>query len=135
MRTDAGLPRLIHALSPKGWLIVILASVALATGSGLVLLARVDGPQRHLPGQLFDAIELFWRDTVRLTFKDRAEGNAADSVFVAPKGILQKDATFIWVENPEGIESRRAEAIPVSAAPVRLLDSDWEPVFARPSAR
>lgn len=103
--------------------------MALASSAALVLLARVDGTQRHLPGQIFDGVELFLRDTVRLTFKDRADGNSADSVFVAPKGILQKDAIFKWVENPEVIESRYAEVPPPPAAPSRLLDSQWDPFF------
>jgi hypothetical protein len=130
MHPETRLTRLMHVLSPTGWLIVILGSMIVATGAALILLARVDGPQRHVPGQLFDAVELFLRDTVRLTFKDRADGNASDSVFIAPKGILQKDATFVWVENSEVIESRRADILPPSAAPARLLDSDWTPAFS-----
>lgn len=120
----------MHVLSPTGWLIVIVGSMILATGAALILLARVDGPQRNVPGQLFDAVELFLRDTVRLTFKDRADGNSSDAVFIAPKGILQKDATFVWVENPEVMESRHAEVLPPPAAPARLLDSDWTPAFS-----
>lgn len=130
MHRDAWLSRLLHVLSPKGWLLVAVGSLAVATGAAWILLARVEGPQRHVPGQLFDAVELFLRDTVRLTFKDRADGMATDSVFVAPKGILQQDATFKWVENPEVIESRRVEILPPSAAPTRLLDSDWTPIFS-----
>ena len=130
MHPETRLTRLIHVLSPTGWLIVVVGSMILATGATLTLLARADGPQKHVPAQLFDAVELFVRDTVRLTFKDRADGNASDSVFIAPKGILQKDATFHWVENSEVIESRRAEVLPPSMAPTRLLDSDWTPSFS-----
>lgn len=122
--------RLMHIFSPKAWLLVALASMAMASIAALILLSRADGPEGHLPGRIFDTVEQFLRDTVRLTFKDRAYGESSDAIFVAPKGILQKESTFKWVENSQDVEVRREEAPPASAAPVRLLDSDWTPVFS-----
>lgn len=120
----------MHAFSPSGWLVLVLASAILAVGSALVLTTRVNASYGEAAGRLYDAVELFWRDTVRLTFKDRVAGDSADAVFVAPKGILQKDSTFKWLEESPQDSAPQVEAVlQVPAAPSRVLDPDWAPAF------
>lgn len=129
MQIDSRLSSLIHLLSPRNWLLVALASIVLASGSALVLVSRFDDKEKDLPGHVFDLVERFLRDTIRLTFKDRKSGEPSDDVFVAPKGILDKGATFKWVDNSQDFEARPEEAPPEPTAPTRLLDPEWKPDF------
>ena len=46
-----------------------------------------------------------------------------------PKGLLDKNATFQWLENPQDIEDRLNNAMSLPVAPPRLLDAQWQPDF------
>jgi hypothetical protein len=129
MNTDSGFSRLLHYFSPKGWLTVAFVSMVLAGGAAMLLASPVDSPERRFIRSVYDIAERFFRDTIRLTFKERALGDSSNSIFVAPQNILDKDAQFAWVENAPDINVQHEEPALVSLAPDRLLDSDWNPIF------
>jgi hypothetical protein len=129
MNTDSRFSRLLHYFSPKGWLTVSFVSMVLAGGAAMLLASPVDSPERRFIRSVYDIAERFFRDTIRLTFKERALGDSSDSIFVAPQDILDKDAQFAWVENAPDINVQHEEPALVSLAPDRLLDSDWNPIF------
>jgi hypothetical protein len=129
MNTDSRFSRLLHYFSPKGWLTVAFVSMVLAGGAAMLLASPVDSPERRFIRSVYDIAERFFRDTIRLTFKERALGDSSDSIFVAPQDILDKDAQFAWVENAPDINVQHEEPALVSLAPDRLLDSDWNPIF------
>lgn len=131
MTTDARFSRLLHYFSPKGWLTVAFTSMVLAGGSAMLLASPTNSPERRFIRSVYDTAERFFRDTIRLTFKERALGDSSNSIFVAPQNILDKDAQFTWVENAPDINVQHEEPTLVSLAPARLLDSDWNPVFSR----
>ncbi len=95
----------------------------------MLLASPVDSPERRLIRSVYDTAERFFRDTIRLTFKERALGDSSNSIFVAPQDILDKDAQFVWIENAPDINVQHEEPTLVSLAPARLLDSDWNPIF------
>jgi hypothetical protein len=134
MNTDSRLSRFLHYFSPKGWLIVAAVSMVFAGGAAMLLASPVDGTERLFIRNVYDTAERFFRDTIRLTFKERALGDASDSIFVAPQNILDKDAQFAWVENAPDINVQHEEPALVSLAPDRLLDSAWNPIFTGLSA-
>ena len=131
MNTDARFSRLLHYFSPKGWLSVAFISVLLAGSAAMLLASPVDSPERRLIRGVYDTAERFFRDTIRLTFKERALGDSSNSIFVAPQNILEKDSQFVWIENVPDINVQHEEPALVSIAPARLLDSDWNPIFSR----
>lgn len=131
MNTDARFSRLLHSFSPKGWLTVAFVSMVLAGGAVMVLASPADSTKRRFIRSVYDTAERFFRDTIRLTFKERALGDSSDSIFVAPQNILDKDAQFTWVENAPDINVQHEDPTLVSLAPTRLLDSNWNPVFSR----
>ena len=131
MKTESALATWIHWLEPRTWLVVISISLVLALGSAWVLVARPSGPVAELPLNAFDVVERFIRDTIRLSFTSRhKKSSLSEDVFVAPKGLLDKDATFQWLENWQDIEDRLASQTSLPVAPLRLLDSQWQPDFA-----
>jgi hypothetical protein len=134
MNTDSRFSRLLHYFSPKGWLTVAFVSMVLAGGAAMLLASPVDSPERRFIRSVYDIAERFFRDTIRLTFKERALGDSSDSIFVAPQDILDKDAQFAWVENAPDINVQHEEPALVSLAPDRLLDSAWNPIFTGLSA-
>ena len=130
MKTESWRSSWLHLLEPRTWLVVISMSSMLAVGSGWVLVFRPSGLVTELPVQAFDALEHFIRDTIRLSFTSRIKKKViSEDVFVAPKGLLDKDATFQWLENSQDIESRLNSAKALPVAPPRLLDSQWQPDF------
>jgi hypothetical protein len=105
-------------------------SLILALGSGWVLVSKPSGPVTELPLVAFDALERLIRDTIRLSFTSRMKKSGiSDVVFVAPKGLLDKDANFQWLENSEDIEAQINSNRLLPVAPLRLLDSQWQPDF------
>jgi hypothetical protein len=132
--THSPLQRIIHQFSPKVWLSIAVGSLVLAAGAGLLLLSRLDGPRQVHLGSTFDAIELFVRDTIRLSFKSRNPKGFQDIAYVAPKGLLDKSMTFKWIDPAEETPPTPDEQAPViqALAPLRLLDPTWNPVFAAP---
>lgn len=131
MKTESGLSSWVHLLEPRTWLVVISMSLALAVVSGWVLVSRPSGLVTDVPAQAFDSLERFIRDTIRLSFTSRMkQSGISDDVFVAPKGLLDKEATFQWLENSQDIEARLNSAKSLPVAPPRLLDSQWQPAFS-----
>lgn len=130
-RTEAHLFRFMHLFSPTGWLVIVAVSVVLASGSAVFLASKGNIAPREAPGKAFDTVEQFMRDTIRLSFKDRLFTDTSHAVFVAPKGILNEDAIFRWIDNPRIAESAGEEAAPVAVAPPRVLDPNWTPEFSR----
>lgn len=130
MNTPSDSSSWFHVLEPRTWLVVILMSLVLASGSAWVLLYRPTGLVTDLPLQAFDSVERFMRDTIRLTFTSRHKKTGiSDDVFVAPRGLLDKDATFKWLDDSLEIDDALANALPPPLAPPRLLDSQWQPAF------
>jgi hypothetical protein len=113
-------------------MVVVLSSVV-ALSSALVLAVsagvRLNGPL----GSVYDRVELFVRDTIRLTFKtDRRSAAPTETVFMAPPGILDPGKNFNWLVIEEKSTAQApAENNRVSQfkAPQRLLDPDWQPPF------
>jgi len=120
----------MHLLSPANWLAVALVSALLATGSAWVLASRSQGGFLDVPGQVYDSVERFLFDTIRLSFKSRMKGGLSEDVFVAPRGLLDQNASFNWLDNSQDIEARQADAPPPATAPLRLLDPQWQPDFS-----
>ena len=116
-----------HYFSPQLWLAIALASLLLASGSGVLLFSRLSNDQKDKLYVPYDLVRRFMRDTVRLTFKTDQNKEA---VFVAPKRILEQSASFKWVDEYQDFTARLEDALPEPKAPVRLLDPDWKPVFS-----
>jgi hypothetical protein len=136
MKPDTPVYRVMHLLPPGRWLFVILVSMVLAAGSSLVLLASFNAPAGYWTGRVFDAAELFLRDTVRLSFKDKIPEESNNSVFVAPQGILEKDAAFKWLAELADVPPPADAASAPAAAPAAILDPNWVPAAAEvPKAR
>lgn len=127
MTTAPSFSRLIQHFSPQVWLAIALVSFLLAVGSGGFLYTQLSVDQK---GELlvpYDAVSRFVRDTIRLTFKT---DQYVESVFVAPKQILEQSASFTWVDQYQDFVPLSDEAPPEPKAPVRLLDPQWNPDFA-----
>lgn len=119
--------RFIDHLSPKAWLVIALGSFLLVVGSSSFLFTKLEDDQKERLLVPFDVVTRFFHDTVRLTFKtDRY----AASVFVAPQSILDPSESFTWVEQYQDFVPRSEDALPEPIAPLRLLDSEWNPVFS-----
>ena len=116
--------------SPRVWLLVGLVLGVLAAGSGILLTSRGDDGVNSLLVRAYDSTELFVRDTIRLSFKDRKVRGVQDAVFVAPKGILDKKMMFTWIDDVKDMEQKPEEAAPEPLAPVRILDPQWRPDFS-----
>jgi hypothetical protein len=127
--------RIIHLLSPGVWLRLVLGSLVLATGAGLWLWSPLNAQQEKRIGSTWDAIELFLRDTIRLSFKARNPKGFQDIAYVAPIGILDKTMTFKWIDPVAVSASTASEQTQVAPAlaPLRLLDATWSPDFTPPT--
>jgi hypothetical protein len=134
MLTHPVLIHLARLLSPRAWLIISILSLVVALSSALVLAvsagARIDGPL----GSVYDRVELFVRDTIRLTFKtDRHSAMPSESVFMAPLGILDERKKFNWLVTEGGtvaLTLAKQTSMPPTKTPPRLLDPDWQPPFS-----
>lgn len=130
MKTEPWLLSWIHLLDPRTWLVVISMSSMLAIGSGWVLVSRPSGLITDLPVLAFDSLERFIRDTIRLSFTSRLKKNViSEDVFVAPKGLLDKEASFRWLEESQDMETLLFIEGALPIAPPRLLDPQWQPDF------
>lgn len=126
MHSNSSLSRLIHQVPPRMWLTIAGASLLLAAGSAMVLVSHLGEDQKGRLVLPFDAMGRFMRDTIRLTFK--TDNN--DSVFVAPRHLLEKSTSFKWVDEYQDFTPRPEDSPPEPIAPARLLDPDWNPVFS-----
>ena len=130
MKTESWLSSWIHLLEPRTWLVLISMSLLLAVGSGWVLVFRPIGLVTELPVQAFDALEHFIRDTIRLSFTSRMKKNViSEDVFVAPQGLLDKEANFQWLDESQDADARLIIEGALPIAPPRLLDAQWQPAF------
>lgn len=117
------------AFTPRQWLGIVLASAMLAAFSGYILWSRMDKVLLDVPSKWYDRAEIFVLDTIRLSFSRRKLLVRDASVFVAPKGILEKDATFNWLEDAAAITQMADLRPALPVAPPQLLDPDWKPDF------
>ncbi|AGX86574.1 hypothetical protein [Candidatus Symbiobacter mobilis] len=131
------LHRLWLALSLRAWLLLAGGSSVLALLSGLYLAVLAGLPLPHPWAQWFDQTELFIRDTIRLTFRDRRprqQGRADYVVTTAPVGILEPAYDFQWLTPAEvdRIHSMVSDSLTSSqklpGAPASVLDPSWNPV-------
>ncbi len=76
----------------------------------------------------YDWARRFARDTVRLTFK--TDEGAQETVFVAPRGILDQSAPLKLVERFDDFVPDVATANTSPLAPLQVLDPEWIPVFS-----
>ena len=105
-------------------------SLLLAVSSGWVLVSRHNNSVTDLPILAFDSLELFIRDTVRLSFTARIKNNViSQDVFVAPQGLLDKEANFQWLDESQDADARLIIEGALPIAPPRLLDAQWQPAF------
>ena len=130
MKTESRLSSWVHLLEPRTWLVVMSISLLLAVSSGWVLVSRHNNSVTDLPILAFDSLELFIRDTVRLSFTARIKNNViSQDVFVAPQGLLDKEANFQWLDESQDADARLITEGALPIAPPRLLDAQWQPAF------
>lgn len=130
MKTESWRSSWIHLLAPRTWLVVISMSFLLAVGSGWMLVSKPSGLATDLPVQAFDALERFMRDTIRLSFTSRMkESVISENVFVTPQGLLDKNASFQWLDEWQDTEARLITGGALPTTPPRLLDAQWQPAF------
>lgn len=126
----AKLSRLHIALSPTQWLLCMLSAAALALFSGYLLMSRVDKSPLAVPTQWYDAAERFVLDTIRLSFTNHKLIVRDDHVYVAPTGILDKNAVIVLLD-PSLVYAESSEHTAAPAvAPERVMDPAWEPDFS-----
>ncbi len=133
MHTYPALIQWAHQFSIRTWAWLIGCCLVLACGSVLVLAVSA-GVQLPEPlASWYTRVELFARDTVRLTFKPQKEARQmSETVYMAPPGILDEKRNFVWID---GItEHRLAQALVPDdprkvKTPSRLLDPSWQPEF------
>lgn len=133
MFTHPALIQWAQQFSLRTWAVVVSLSFVLAFSSALVL-AVSSGVQLPEPlATWYKSVELFVRDTIRLTFKPhKATRQVSETVYMAPPGILDEKRHFVWVEavNEVNLPTSAAQAdVRKVKAPARLLDPDWQPEF------
>ena len=127
MLNDLGWYRLLQLFSPRVWLSIALVSLLLATGSSWVLLSHVGEHPMDRVFEAYDAVTRFVHETIRLTFKtDKKRA----SVFVAPVGLLNQQASFNWIKNYQDFKPRLEDQVPGPQAPEQLLNPTWKPDFS-----
>lgn len=130
--------------SPRQWLAITVLCGLLAFGSGLFLTVSAGWQLAQPWASWYDNADIFIRDTIRLTFRDRSRRGGrrtAALVFTAPPGILDPRTQFHWPDAVVPVESEASEDQPavvrpsarVVGAPVKtpasLLDPSWRPDF------
>lgn len=123
--------QLHHRLTAQQWLAVVGGSAVLAVSAGLMLVSRVEKKQVEVEvvGQWYDAAERFTRETIRLSFTNRKLGTSSEAVFVAPKGLLDKDGIFSWLDDSMDYSSKLENTAVAAIAPEGLLDPEWLPAL------
>ena len=133
MLTHPALIQWAHQYSMRTWAMVISLSFVLACSSGLVLMvsAGVQLPEPLASG--YKRVELFLRDTVRLTFKPSKESQQmSETVYMAPPGILDERRNFVLLEPIKELSVAQAVVMDDPRkvkTPARLLDPSWQPEF------
>ncbi len=136
------LQQVVHAFSPRQWLVMAVLSGILASGSGLFLAVSA-GLQLSEPwADWYDHCELFIRDTFRLTFRRTSKTKVRtfdERIFMAPVGILVPDKLFVWLDANVPPSSSLAETsvkppngtthLLQVKTPSKMLEPDWQPDF------
>jgi hypothetical protein len=128
MNPGAPFYKLSQLSSPGTWLAIAAVSMVLAAGSALVLVSRLNLTADDTVVPLYDWARRFTRDTIRLTFK--TDEGPQETVFVAPRGILEQATVFKNVENYEDFVPNVTTSEAKVQAPSRVLDADWTPAFS-----
>ena len=76
----------------------------------------------------YDWVRRFTRDTIRLTFK--TDEGPQETVFVAPRGILEQAAVFKAVEKFDDFVPNVQTVTTKPLAPPQVLDPEWVPIFS-----
>ena len=117
-----------HLFSPNTWLAVSALSLMMAAGSAVLLLSRQGIRTEDLMVPVYDWARRFTRDTVRLTFK--TDEGPQETVFVAPRGILEQATAFKAVEKFDDFVPNLQTTAVKPLAPLQVLDSEWTPIFS-----
>lgn len=114
--------------SPNTWLVIAALSLVTAVGSSIVLLSRhgLRADDAMMPA--YDWARRFSRDTIRLTFK--TDEGPQETVFVAPRGILEQATAFKGVEKFDDFVPPLQALTNKPVAPLQVLDSEWTPIFS-----
>ena len=120
--------KIAKLFSPGVWLAVSALVLVMASASGAVLLSRQDMQVQDVLLPAYDWARRFTRDTIRLTFK--TDQGPQESVFVAPKGILDQATLFRPVEKFDDFVPPVETVSLQPVAPLQVLDSEWIPVFS-----
>lgn len=128
MNPGSAFYKLTHLVSPNTWLVVSALSLVMAAASGVLLLSRQGFRAEDAMLPSYDWARRFTRDTIRLTFK--TDEGPQETVFVAPRGILEQAAVFKTVEKFDDFVPNVQTVITKSLAPPQVLDSEWVPIFS-----
>lgn len=120
--------KLLGRFSPSTWLLISALSLATGIGSSVVLLSRQGLRADDAMMPAYDWARRFSRDTIRLTFK--TDEGPQETVFVAPRGILEQATEFKGVEKFDDFVSPIQALTSKPVAPLQVLDSEWTPVFS-----
>jgi hypothetical protein len=120
--------KLLSRFSPNTWLLISALSLVTAVGSSVVLLSRQGMRADDAMMSAYDWVRRFSRDTVRLTFK--TDEGPQETVFVAPRGILEQATAFKGVEKFDDFVPPMQALAGKPVAPLQVLDSEWTPIFS-----
>ena len=128
MNPGSAFYKLSHLASPNTWLVVSALSLVMAAGSGVMLLSRQGAQAEGAMLPAYDWARRFTRDTIRLTFK--TDEGPQETVFVAPRGILEQAAVFKAVEKFDDFVPNVQTVTTKPLAPPQVLDAEWVPIFS-----
>ena len=128
MNSGTAFHKIFELFSPGAWLAVSALSLVMVSASGAWLLSRQGVQAQNVLLPVYDWARRFTRDTVRLTFK--TDEGAQESVFVAPRGILEQSTLFRQVEKFDDFVPHVEVVNRPPLAPLQVLDPEWIPVFS-----
>ncbi|TAG36292.1 MAG: hypothetical protein EAZ34_01570 [Polaromonas sp.] len=128
MNPGAAFYKFFELLSPGTWLAVSAFSLVMASASGALVMSRQGVQAQDVLLPAYDWARRFARDTVRLTFK--TDEGMQETVFVAPRGILDQSAPLKLVEKFDDFLPEVEAANRPPLAPPQVLDPEWIPVFS-----
>jgi len=135
MDFPARLSRIHLHLTPTKWIVFLSISAVLAALSASLLLSRIESGQLAFSIRLYDQVERFFLDTIRLSFTNRRLVTRDNNVYVAPLGLLDKDAVLALLDGSLDYADSTEQSSEAAIAPARILDSDWNPQFSPPSTQ
>ena len=128
MNPGSSFYKITELFSPGAWLVVSALALVMAFASGAVLLSHQGVQAQDVLLPAYDWARRFTRDTIRLTFK--TDQGPQESVFVAPRGILDQATPFRPVEKFDDFVPPVETVFLQPVAPLQVLDSEWIPVFS-----